>query len=334
MLISYELALFKLIAAPWLSRCIYVFVKLGVVDLLSNGPMDFRKIASEVGADSDALYRVLQGLAKTGLLTETCADTFALTKLGECLKSGAPGGLRSWALLWGEEYHHAWSELLETVQTGNPAFDQAYGANLYEYLQGNPEAAQNYDAAMTGMAELMYPAVVGAYDFSTSRQIVDVGGGCGTLIASILAANPNLKGILFDRPDVVCKASTVLEAHGVTERCEIVKGDFFTGVPIGGDTYVLSNIIHIWDDEQAAAILRNCRQAITEHGTILIVETVLSGKDEPALARVHDLNMLVLTQGRERTEDEFSKLLARSGFEIKRVIPVQPMTCVVEAVPV
>lgn len=334
MLISYEFALFKLIAAPWVSRSIYVFVKLGVVDLLEKGSMNFQQIAEAVEADPDALHRLLQGLAKTGLLIETCPGTFTLTKLGECLKSGAPGALRSWALLWGEEYHHAWSELLGAVQTGTTAFDRAHGANLYQYLHDNPETARTYNDAMTGLAELVYPAVVAAYDLSTSRQLVDVGGGCGTLIASILAANPNLKGILFDQPDVVSKASTVLEASGVADRCEIVKGDFFKAVPKGGDTYVLSNILHNWDDERAAAILQNCRQAIAESGTILVVETVLSGKDEPALARVHDLSMLVLTRGRERTEDEFSKLLARSGFELKRVIPVQPMTCVVEAVPV
>lgn len=334
MLISYEFALFKLIAAPWISQSIYVFVKLGVVDLLSNGAMDFRKIAEVVAAEPEALHRVLQGLAKTGLLKEISPGTFALTKLGECLKSGAPGGLRSWALLWGEELHHAWGELLEAVRTGTTAFDRAYGANLYQYLHDNPETARTFDDAMTGLAELIYPGVVAAYDFSTSKQLVDVGGGCGTLIASILVANPNLRGILFDQPHVVSKASTVLEAYSVRERCEIVSGDFFCAVPTGADTYLLSNIIHNWDNERAAAILLNCRRAIAEGGTILIVETVLSGKDEPALARVNDLNMLVLAGGRERTEDEFSKLLARSGFELKRVIPVQPMTCVVEAIPV
>jgi len=334
MLISYEFALFKLIAAPWVSQCIYVFVKLGIVDLLSNGAMDFRRIAEAVEAEPEALHRVLQGLAKTGLLTEVGPDAFALTKLGECLKSGAPGALRSWALLWGEEYYSAWSKLLPALRKGTTAFDLAYGANLYQYLSDNPETAQTYDAAMTGLAELVYPAVVAAHDFSNSRQLIDVGGGCGTFIAAILAANPNLRGILFDQPDVVSKAATVLEANGVAERCKVVAGDFFTSVPPGGDTYVLSNILHNWDDERAAAILHNCRQAIAQSGRILIVETVLSGKDEPALARVHDLSMLVLTRGRERTEDEFFQLLARSGFDLKGVLPVQPMTCVVEAVPV
>ena len=334
MIISYEFALFKLIAAPWISWSIYVFVKLGVVELLSKEAMDFRKIAEVVKADPDALYRVLQGLARTGLLLEISPGTFALTKLGECLKAGAPGGLRSWALLWGEEFHHAWSGLLASVQTGTTAFDSVYGANLFQYLQENQETARTFDDAMGGLAELIYPAVVAAYDFSAIGQLVDVGGGRGTLIASILAANPNLKGMLFDQPDVVGKASTVLEAYGVADRCEIAAGNFFEAVPAGADAYVLSNIIHDWDDERAAAILHNCRRAIAEHGKILIVETVLSGKNEPALARVNDLNMLVLTGGRERTEDEFSKLLACSGFELKRVLPVQPMTCVVEAVPV
>lgn len=334
MVISHEFALFKLIAAPWISRCIYVFVKLGVVDLLEKGAMDFRQIAGVVEADPEALYRVLQGLARVGLVVEVSPGTFALTKLGECLKSGSPGELRSWALLWGEEFHHAWSELLEAVRTGTTAFDRVYGANLFQYLGNNKETARTFDRAMTGLAELLYPSVIAAYDFSMSKQVVDVGGGCGTLIASILAANPNLKGILFDQPDVVRQATTVLEAYGVAERCEIMAGDFFKAVPTGGDTYVLSNIIHDWDDDRAAAILHNCRQAIDERGKILLVEMVLSGKNEPALARATDLNMLVLTGGRERTEEQFSKLLACSGFELKRVIPVQPMTCVVEAIPV
>jgi precorrin-6B methylase 2 len=268
-----------------------------------------------------------------GIVSEISPGTFVLTEIGSLLRSGAAGGLRSLALLWGEEFYQAWGNLLETLQTGTTAFDHLYGTNLFQYLHSKPEVARTFDEAMTGLAEFLYPKLLATYDFSSCKQLVDVGGGCGTLMGLILAANPSLKGTLFDQPDVVPQSKTVLSAYGVLDRCEIVAGDFFEAVPMGGDTYVLSNIIHDWDNDRALSILRNCRRAIDEQGRLLLVEMVLSSQQQPTLAQMTDLNMLILTGGRERTQEDFTSLLTNSGFALKRVLPVQQITCIVEAVP-
>lgn len=303
--------------------------------MLAGEPMDYQQIARCVGAHPEALCRVLRALAvELELLSEISPGIFTLTDLGKCLLSGAPGASKNMALWWGDVLYRVWGDLLKTVMTGNTAFDQVYGMQLFQYLGENQEAARNFNAAMSGLAEFICSGVVTAYDFSMFQRLVDIGGGSGTLIASILTANPNLKGVLFDQPQVVSHATTVLEAYGVADQCEILEGNFFEAVPSGGDAYILSNVIHNWDDDQAVSILHNCYQAMDERGRLLLVEMVLSGKEEPALARLVDMTMLVLIGGRERTEQEFSKLLARSGFKLERVIPVQSMTCVLEALPV
>ncbi|WP_223280144.1 acetylserotonin O-methyltransferase [Nostoc sp. PA-18-2419] len=327
-----EFELIKMIAAPWISQSIYAVVKLGVIDLLVDAT-DYQALAQKVNANPEVLYRLLQGLVSVGIVSEIRLGTFVLTDIGSLLLSGAAGGLSSLALLWGEEFYQAWGNVLETVQTGNTAFDRVYNTNLFQYLHSKPEVAKTFNDAMTGLAAFLYPKVLTTYDFSSCKRLVDVGGGCGTLIGLILAANPSLKGVLFDQPDVVTQANTVLSAYGVLDRCDIVGGDFFETVPTGGDTYVLSNIIHDWDNDRSLSILNNCRRAIDEQGRLLLVEMVLSNQQEPTLARMTDLNMLVLTGGRERTQEEFTSLLSSSGFALKRFLPVEQVTCIVEAVP-
>lgn len=327
-----EFELIKMIAAPWISQSIYAVVKLGVIDLLAEAT-DYQVLAQKVNANPEVLYRLLQGLVSVGIVSEIRLGTFVLTSMGSLLLSGAAGGLSCLALLWGEEFYQAWGNLLETVQTGNTAFDGVYSSNLFQYLHGKPEVARTFNEAMTGLAAFLYPKVLTTYDFSNCKRLVDVGGGCGTLMGLILSANPSLKGVLLDRPNVVSQANTVLSAYGVLDRCDIVGGDFFETVPAGGDTYVLSNIIHDWDNDRALSILNNCRRAIDEQGHLLLVEMVLSNEQQPTLARMTDLNMLVLTGGRERTQEEFTSLLASSGFALKRFLPVEQVTCIVEAVP-
>lgn len=327
-----EFELIKMIAAPWISQSIYTVVKLGVIDLLIEAT-DYQVLAQKVNAKPEVLYRLLQGLVSVGIISEIRLGTFVLTESGSLLCSGAAGGLSSFALLWGEEFYQAWGNLLETVQTGNTAFDRVYHTNLFQYLHSQPEVARTFNDAMTGLAALLYPKVLSTYDFSGCKRLVDVGGGCGTLIGLILSANPSLQGVLFDQPDVVTQANIVLSAYDVLDRCDIVAGDFFETVPTGGDTYVLSNIIHDWDNDRSLSILNNCRRAIDEQGRLLLIEMVLSNDQEPTLARMTDLNMLVLTGGQERTQEEFHSLLRSSGFTLKRFLPVEQLTCIIEAVP-
>ncbi len=328
----YEFELLEMIAAPWISQSIYVAVKLGIIDLLTN-VTSYKVLAQKVNANPEVLYRVLQGLVSVGIVSEIHLGSFVLTEMGQLLVSGKPGKLSSLALLWGEEFYQAWGNLLETVQTGNTAFDSVYNTNFFEYLRNKPEVARTFNDTMTGLTALLYPKVPNTYDFSSYKRLVDVGGGCGALIGLILKANPSLKGVLFDQSNVVTNANSVLSDYGVLDRCEIVAGDFFEKVPAGGDIYLLSNIIHDWDNDQAVSILKNCRRAIDEQGHLLLVEMVLSNEQEPKLARMTDLNMLVLTGGRERTQEEFTSLLSSSGFTLKRFLPIEQLIYIVEAVP-
>jgi predicted transcriptional regulator len=322
----------RLIAGPWISQSIYVIAKLGIFDLLEKEAY-YQPIAQKVGAQPEVLLRILQALVSEGLLEQLDNERFALTSSGRLLTSDVHGGLRNLAILWGEEFYHSWGSLLSTVETGETAFDSVHGASLFAYLQTRPEVAQRFNKTMTELANVFYPAIVASYDFSTSTQLVDVAGGCGTLLGIILKANPHLKGTLFDLPHVVEQAPAVLASYGVADRCTRVAGSFFESVPSGGDTYILSNIIHDWDNDRAVEILKNCRAAITSTGKLLLVEMVLATEEEPQLARMTDLNMLVLTGGRERTRSDFSQLLERSGFTLQRIVPVGDMTCIVEAIP-
>ncbi|MBZ4417201.1 acetylserotonin O-methyltransferase [Myxococcus sp. RHSTA-1-4] len=330
-----ELELLKVVAAQWASQSIYAAVKLGVIDTLerAGGTCDGAELARRSEVREEPLNRVLRALVKLKLLEEPHPARFRLTGLGRCLRTGAPGALASWALLWGGEFQRSWCNLLPALRTGETAFDQVHGMGLFEYLQTRPERARLFDSAMTGLAGFLYAQVPQAYDFSGYGTIVDVGGGHGHLLASILRQAPKARGVLFDQPQVVGSAGDVLRQAGVAGRCEKVGGDFFSAVPGGGDLYVLSNILHDWDNTRAEHILRNCRRAMVPSGRLLLVEMMLSSEHEPDLARMTDLNMLTLTGGKERTEAEFVALLARAGFRLSSVRPLQPMTCLIEAVP-
>jgi hypothetical protein len=330
-----ELELLKVVAAQWASQSIYAAVKLGVIDTLERegGTCDAAELARRSETHAEPLSRVLRALVKLELLEEPQPARFQLTELGRCLRTDAPGALASWDLLWGVEFQRSWCHLLPALRTGETAFNQVHGMGLFEYLQTRPERARLFDSAMTGLASFLYAQVPRAYDFSGFGTIVDVGGGHGHLLASILQHAPGARGVLFDQPHVIGSAGEVFRQAGVAGRCEQVAGDFFASVPGGGDLYVLSNIVHDWDDTRAAHILHNCRRAMPHQGRLLLVEMMLSSEHEPDLARMTDLNMLTLTGGKERTEAEFVALLASAGFRLTSVRPLQPMTCLIEAVP-
>jgi hypothetical protein len=327
-----EFELLKIIAAEWASRSIYIAVKFGVVEELAQGPQPLLELARKSGASADGLRRVIRGLVKLGLFAERPGDVFELTPRGATLRAGAPGGLADWVELWGEEFRDAWGGLPEALRAEKTAFDLVFGSSLFEHIGRRPDVARRFDRAMTGLAEFLYARVIEEFDFRRHRTIVDVGGGQGTLLASILRSAPASEGILFDVPHVIAAAGLPLRAQGVDGRARLEGGDFFTRVVPGGDLYVLSNIIHDWSDDQSVTILRNCREAMGPNGRVLLVEMVLGGDAaEPDLARMTDLNMLALTGGRERTREEFVALLAKAGLRLERIIPVQPMTCLIEA---
>ncbi|SFO20922.1 methyltransferase [Actinomadura madurae] len=305
----------------WVSQAVSVAAELGVADTLADGPRHVDDIARTVGADADALYRLLRALSDLDLFRELEGRRFASTPLGDVLGTGVPGSLRDWAIMTGRPFHReAWTALAHTVRTGEPAFEHVHGAMGFDHFRDHPADGQVLNAAMTAVSGLVIAPVVAACEFEPGSKIVDVGGGHGALLAAILAADPDAHGVVFDLPHVVDGAGRAAEDAGVADRCEYIGGDFFESVPSGGDAYVLSNIVHDWDDGSAVRILANCRDAMNPNGRVLLLEAVLPDDIRPSRAKWIDLEMLIMARGaRQRTGAEYAELLNRAGLHLTRV---------------
>jgi hypothetical protein len=234
----------------------------------------------------------------------------------------------------GEEHYPAWGDLMYSVRTGEVAFDHVFGMDAWEFFRSHPENAKIFNDSMSGLTVAANEAILSRYDFSGIKKLVDVGGGHGALITSILKTNPGISGVLFDAPAVIEGGVTRLQSAGISDRCEAISGDFFKEVPAGADAYILKWIIHDWDDARATAILKNCRRAITADGRLLLIDVVVPTTSEPHFGKFIDLNMLVMTGGMERTEEEFRKLLADSGFRLTRIVETESPFSIVEGKPV
>ena len=331
---SDAMTLLNMTAGKWVSQALTVASELGIADLLKDGPKTAADIARRTNASEDGVFRLLRALASVGLFAESGNRRFRLTPLGKLLRTDSAQALGGYSRFTGHESTwRPWGELRHSVRTGEPAFDHVYAMPIFEYFAKMPEASAVFDGAMTSISTLESKAVVAAYDFSGIGTLVDVAGGHGLMIASILKANKKMRGILFDLSHVVAGATALLEGAGVANRCQIVSGDFFASVPEGADAYVLKHIIHDWDDERAAQILLTCHRAMRPGSKVLIVEAVIPSGNKAHFGKLLDLEMLVLTpRGRERTQAEFRDLLKRSGFRLRRVVPSETHMSVVEGV--
>jgi ubiquinone/menaquinone biosynthesis C-methylase UbiE len=319
----------------WMSRALWVAAKLGIADLLQSGPKTADELAQATDTHAPSLYRILRALTSAGIFQKESDGRFALTPLSETLVTNAPGSVR-WFIIseLGQEHYPAWGNLMQSVRTGEIAFDSYFGADIWKYFSQHPEDAAVFNDSMSGMTAAANEAIMSVYDFSPFKKVIDIGGGHGGLITSILKQNPEAQGVLFDAPQVIAGARQKLEANGVANRCETVAGDFFKAVPEGGDVYVMKWIIHDWEDEKAITILKNCRRHMQPNGRLIIVDCVVPENDEPDFSKTFDLNMMVMTGGKERTKAEFEQLLAAAGFKLLRVIPTDVPTSVVEAQPI
>jgi SAM-dependent methyltransferase len=325
----------QLATAYWISRAVYAAARLGIADLLTEGPRDAGALAAATGMHAPSLRRVLRTLASVGLFSTDSQGRFSLTPLGATLRTDAPGAARSTVIaLAGEWWWSAWGETLHAVRTGETGLERALGMSEYSYLAQHPEEALHFNAAMIGFHGDEPAAIVDSYDFSGVRTIVDVGGGSGNLLGTVLLANPYPRGVLLERPQVVPEAMQHLRAAGVADRCHVVGGDFLEAVPEGGDLYIVSHCIHNWDEPNCLKILQNCRRAMRPGGRLLIVEAVVSQADEPDPAKILDLAMLLVPGGQERSEDEYGALLAKAGFRLTRVVPTRTSASLVEAIPI
>jgi C-methyltransferase len=291
-------------------------------------------LAAQVGADPDALRRLLRALISRGIFRQHRDGRYGLTPLADTLRGDAPGSMCGAARLWGSRQHREhWSLLVESVKTGKESVSGLRGKAGFEYLATEPELGELFNQAMTSVSELVVAPVVGAYDFTAYSTIVDVGGGHGRFLAEILAATPAARGVLYDLPHVVAAAPTLLRERNVADRVRIAEGSFFDSVPGGGDAYVLKNVIHDWPDEKAVEILRTVRAAAGTGSTVLLVELVIPEHNREFLGKWADLEMLLCTLSRERTAPEHRDLLARAGFRMTRVVQTASPFSIVEATP-
>ncbi|GAA4081018.1 methyltransferase [Actinomadura miaoliensis] len=321
------------------AQIIYTAAELRLADALADGPRTAGELAERTGTHAPSLLRLLRALTVLGAVRQPEPDRFALTDEGRRLRGDVPDSIRGLVgLFCAPEVWRSWGELTETVRTGEYAWERVTGGTPFEYFARNPELSATFNAAMAEGTRDVAPAVVKAHDFGRYRTIADLGGGNGTLLAEIMSAVPGLRGVLFDLPAALERAGRTLEGAGVADRCEVVPGDFFEAVPEGADAYLLKSVIHDWDDEKAAAVLRTCRAAMTPGARVLIVEPVLPPLVTPEFrgALMSDVNMLVATGGRERTEAEFRDLLAAAGLRPVSVSDrLEPTTYrIIEAAPV
>jgi hypothetical protein len=308
-------ALRRLANGYQVTQAIHVAATLGIADRLRDGARDSDALARETGTHAPSLHRVLRALASVGVLHEGADGRFALTAIGECLRSDADEPVGAWAAFVGRPYHwQAWGALLHGVRTGENAFRSVHGTDVWDYRAAHPEEGAIFDAAMTDIMRRANAHLLAAYDFGRFGTVADVGGGRGAFLSAILAANPGMRGILFDQPHVVAEAV-------VGERCAVVAGSFFDTVPEGADAYVLKAVLHDWEDEDAVRILRRCRAAMPPGGALLVVERDLGGPNEAADAKLSDLNMMVGAGGRERTAPEFAALFAAGRFALHSATP-------------
>jgi len=316
------------------THLIYAAAELGIPDLLADGPLSSGTLAARVGVQSGPLHRVLRGLAQLGVFAQAEDGRYSLTPIGQMLRTDVPGSLRPMARLWGHAIvQRPYLDLLHTVSTGEVAFDHAFGQPFFDYLATHPREGTIFNRGMASGTAPHVDGVVAAYDFSKLRTIVDIGGGNGTLLTAILLAHPLLHGTIVDLPHVRTEAERTIAAAGLADRCRFEAGDCFEAVP-AADAHLLKTIVHDWDDSDSTRILRTCHRALPPHGRLLIVERVLSPDGRPAAdAVMHDIHMLMVLKGRERTTADFRSLFEQSGFRLVQITPLPTGMSLIEGAP-
>ncbi len=319
-----------LAAGTMSTQMVYAAAKLGIADLLENGPKSADDIAKATESNPDAIYRLLRALASVGVFKETPGRMFKLTPVAETLKTNHPMSVRPFVLLAGSPvWREPWGNILHSIKTGEEAFGNVFQKGFFDYLSEHEDEWGVFNNWMTRVSNMNCPVIAASYPFSRFQKVVDIGGGHGALLAHILRKHHAVNGILFDLPDVV-KGATEIDS-AIASRCEIMGGDFFKAVPEGGDLYIMQQIIHDWDDELAGKILTNCRNVMADDGRLLVVDAVIKPGNSPDMNKFIDLQMLLISKGgRERTEQEFRKLFRDAGLELLRIIPTASMFSIIE----
>jgi hypothetical protein len=328
-----HVGMLKLLSGIQVTCAVSCLAQLGIPDLVEGGPKSTDELARQTGTNPQALYRLMRATASLGVLAEGPDGTFSETPMSAVLRSNANPSLRAYAIMEGREWSlRSWARLEYSVRTGKQALDEIYGMPIFEYFKQHPEEAQIFHGAMTAFSMIDSPAVAAAYNFDGIRSIVDVGGGHGLLLATILAKNPLMKGTLFEVPHVLDECRTG-PLKPVMERCTFASGDMFSSVPAGSDAYIMKHIIHDWPDDLCIKILAACRKGVNPGGKLLVVDNVIQPGNDFAPGKFLDLVMLLFPGGRERTEKQFRDLFAAAGWKLSRIIPTAAADSIVEGVP-
>lgn len=329
-------AMLQMLGGFRVARSIYVAAELGIADLLADGPKTIDELAQAANAHAPSLYRVLRALASLGIFSGDETGRFSLTPAAEFLRTDVTDSLRASVILFGQEWHwDLWGNLLYSVKTGQPAFDHLQGKGFLDFYNQDPEFAKASSESKTSMVARASASILANYDFSSIAKVVDIGvaGAYGSTLISLLKANPALKGVLFDFPPVIQGAKVLVEAEGLTDRCELIAGNCLDSLPSGGDAYILMFVVHNWDDERAIKILKNCHQAMAENGKVLLVEMIMPKGNDPFVGKLVDIESLLLTPGGyERTEEQYQSLLSAAGLKIENIIATQTANSIIEAV--
>jgi hypothetical protein len=324
-----------MLTGRWVSSAISTVAKLAIADHLESGPKSSKELAAATATNERALYRLLRATASLGIFTELEDGRFGQTSLSEPLRSAANPCIRNMAMMFLDDWFSSnWAQMPWCIETGRSGAYKAFGKAPWDVFRDRPDQAVNFNNAMTDMSQADSPVIAGSYDFSQFTHIVDVGGGHGLLLASVLRTAPALRGTLFEQPEVAQEAERSPLLQPFAERCRIVGGSFLDSVAPGADAYMMKHIIHDWDDEHSKTILMNCRKAIASNGKLLVIDQVVGPRNAPDFAKLMDLEMLVNPGGLERTEEEWKTLLAAAGFRLTRIIRMPVPQCIIEGVPV
>lgn len=329
---SDSLRMSLMITGAWISQIVYVVAKLDLADRIAENPRTSDQLARETGTHPQAMARLLRASSSLGVFRIDETGKYHLTSLAESLRGDVPGSQKALAIMMGEEHYRCWGELLYSVRTGKKAFDHLYGQPIFEYLGQHPEQARIFDAAMTSVHGRESRPMAKAYNFSQFETLADIGGGNGSLLIEILREHPGVNGILYDLPGVIDRTRANVEQAGMSDRIELIPGNFFESIPAGADAYLMRHIIHDWNDEQCGTILGNVRQVIGPDGKLLIAESVIPDGDEPFFGKLLDLTMLLLPGGQERTEEEYRHLLQTNGFDLTQVVPTASEVSFIEGI--
>jgi hypothetical protein len=328
-----HVGILEIMSGIFIAGAVSCLARLGVPDLLEQGPKSAEELAGEIGAQPRELCRLMRATASVGVLAEGADGNFSQTPMSAALRSNACPSLRSFATMSGRDWHaQGWSQMEHCVRTGNQALDKIYGVPVFKYLEQHPEEGQIFNQTMSELSAIEGPAVADAYNFAGIESIVDVAGGHGQLLATILARNPLMKGTLYDMAHVL-EGATNGALKPMRERCAVASGDMFTTVPGGADAYIMKHIMHDWPDAECINILKACRKGVNPGGKLLVVDHVIQTGNDFHPGKFLDLQMLIFPGGCERTEKQFSELFAVAGWKLNRVIPTRVPESIVEGIP-